>query len=324
MRQRLLLPLFLAFVCFALPGQGLAASWPQRPVTLVIPFSPKGESDAFYSLVRPRFQAATRQELVPQYQPGRGGADAWALMDTNLKDGSTLTGVNLPHLFLRSWQPDSGVDAGEMTVFALLSYTPCVLWVPDKSPFKSIEDFVDAARKAPGRVLVAGPATYSAAQLAAKSLDRLAGVSTTYIPYVGTVEAGKAALDGSAQAFWSHTVPWPESVGRFRALAVAAPERAASLPRVPTFAERGYDLTQGTYRGLAVPKETPPALVEAIHNTFARIMKAPDMQKQALEQGHSILDLPLETLPAFMNSLAEKYREQAESFGLFPSAIAIP
>lgn len=324
MRPRLLLPLLLAALCLALPREGLAASWPQGPVTLVIPFSPGGESDAFYALVRPRFQAATRQELVPQYQPGRGGADAWALMDTNLKDGYTLTGVNLPHLFLRSWQPDSGVDAKGMTVFALLSYTPCALWVADKSPFKSIEDFVDAARKAPDRVIVAGPATYSAAQLAAKSLDRLAGVRTTYIPYVGTVEASKATLDGFAQAFWSHSVPWPESAGRFRALAVAAPERAASLPRVPTFVERGYDLTQGTYRGLAVPKGTPPALLEALHNTFARIIKTPDMQKQALERGYSIFDLPLESVPAFMNTLAEKYREQAESFGLLPSTIAIP
>ena len=324
MRFRHLAPLAGALLLLLLPNYGRAAAWPTRPVTLVIPFSPGDESDALQSLIRPYFQKATRQEILFRHQPGRGGADAWALMDAKQKDGYTLTEIELPHLFLRSWQTDSGVNAKRMTVCVLLSYTPAVLWVPEKSPFASLEDFIDAAHQRPGALLVAGAGSYSTSQLAAKSLDRLAGMRTTYVPYTGTLEAGKAAQEGAVAAFWGNSMPWPESIGRFRALAVADAERAATLPKVPTFGERSYGLLQGTHRALAVPRETPPAVVEAIHALFADIVKNPQLQKQALEQGHSILHLPLADIPSFLDTLATLYRGQAESFDLISPAASIP
>ncbi len=306
----LLLSLIL---CAAAPGPACAASWPLRPVTLVVPFSAGGESDTFYTLARPHFNALTKQDFAPRHQSGQGGAQAWAQLDPEKNDGYTLTGVNLPHLLLRSHQADSGVDMREMAVCAIFSYTPCALWVPEESPFKTLDDFINAARKAPGTLLVAGPGSFSAGQLAALALDRLAGVRATYIPYAGTVEAAQAARKGEARAFWAHSVP---PAGAFRALAVAAKTRLPNLPAVPTFAELDYDLEEGAFRGLAVPQNTPPEVQKAIHGTFARLAAQPELRAEAQRRGFALVSLPLDALPAFVEGLDEAYKAKAEDYGL--------
>ena len=317
---RVVLGLVLFFLVGAFPAfaatNGGTGPWPTHAVTLVVPFAEGNESSLFYALQKEAFLRITKQSLEAKYLSGRAGADAWAVIDDTGDDGYTLTGVNLPHVLLRSLQVNSGVDASALRICHIAAYTPVALWVPMDSPFRTLDDFVQAARKKPGALIISGPGTFSAAQLAALRFDRLAGIRTTYMPFAGSGEAAKTAMRGNAVAFWGHSVPLPAYAGMVRPLAVAGKERSPSLPAAPTFMELEYPLVEGVYRGIAVSQQVPEPVQRVIADTFSRVLRDPALQAAAVRQGFVPVDVPFERIPEFVQELRTYYEETARDLEL--------
>ncbi len=310
------LPLLFALTLlpFAARGADLAVSWPGKDVHLTIPFTAGNESGLYYSLLKEAFAAKTGWKLLLRNFWAEAGGQAWARMADDEPDGYALTGVNVPHVFLRGLKADSGVKPAALRVCVLLNHTPCVLWSPTPDP-AALKNFIDAARKKPGGPLAAGPGRFSSAQLAARMLDRAAGVRSTYLPYAGTSEAAKAAKEGKAALFWAHSVTLPAFAGA-RPLAVAAEKRHPALPGVPTFRELGYDVVQGTYRGIAVPAGVPEETCAGIAAVFKGLAADPAIRAKAVSLGFTPVDLPYERLAVFVAARAEECRALYEDYAL--------
>jgi tripartite-type tricarboxylate transporter receptor subunit TctC len=295
---------------------GIVSAWPSSDVVLTVPSSRGSEADALFALVREAFKEKTGKTLAARYVSGRAGADAWARMVDDPPDGSVLTVTAYPDLLLRGFQPDSGVSSGSMAVCGLVAYTPCVLWTMNLSAFGSVQAVTDAARGMNGNFPAAGPGRYSAGQVAARSLDRLMGVRTLYIPYAGSVEAAKAALNQQASVCWGYAVAPAVPGMALKPLAVAAETRLPSLPDVPTFRELNIDLVEGLYLGIAVPRETSEYTRMDIADFFAALNKDPAFQAKASALGFMLPHVGARDLPGFMDGQEEAARRKFEEFTL--------
>lgn len=320
--------LFLAAIVFsttpcmagaAVPGD-YPPPWPASDVTFTVPYSPGSETDTLFTLVRQGFESRTGKKLTARNVPGRAGADAWARVVDDAPDGSVLTAVTIPDIFLRALQPDSGVSAEAMAVCHVIAYIPCVLWTVGPGAPDSLDAFMEAARAGNGNLLVSGPGSFSIGEVAALTMDREMGARTTYIPYTDTVMAARAVLEGKTRAYWGYSVPVAvEGVpaSEFKPLAVAAEERLPSLPDAPTFLELGIDFTQGVHIGVAVPLDTPKITREEIDEFFVEIAASPAFQAGAVKAGFLPLAMDAASLPVFFTEMKDKALKIVENNRLF-------
>lgn len=283
--------LLLAAAVILLAGNARAASWPPAEVTLTVPGSAGSESAAYFSLYKEALAARIGKAPAMRFIPGQAGAEAWAMLADDPPDGSVLTNVLLPNLFLRALQPDSGVYPEGMAVCHIGGYSPCVLWVVSGSPLESIAAFAETARAAPDSLLVGGPGLFSAGQVASLALNRLTGTRAFYVPYAGSAEAAQAAAAKKVAAFWGYAVPPQSPRTAFRALGVAAESRVRSLPGVPTFRELGVELIGGAYFGVAVPGDVPEEFRRNIAEMFSAVAKEPGYISRAVAAGFVPLNL---------------------------------
>ncbi len=165
-------------------------------------------------------------------------------------------------------------------------------------------------------VTFSGSATQSANHVAQARLDKLAGITTTYVPFSGTTPALAAVSGNQVSAGWSYSTAAIQAGDQVRVLAVATDERVPSLPDVPTFKELGYDLTGGAYRGIAVPSSTPEEVRQQISDLFARINTDPELVAKMEAGGFVPIDVPYGEMSAFMDERKAEYTEVAETIGI--------
>jgi len=317
------LSLLAAMTFFAVPGIAGAAApddypppWPSADVTFTVPYSPGSEAETLFALIRQGFERNTGKKLVARNVPGRAGADAWARLVDDAPDGSVLTAVAIPDIFLRALQPDSGVSPDAMAVCHVIAYMPCVLWTAGPGALGSLDAFTEAAHEGIGTLLVSGPGSFSIGQVAARTIDRELGVRTSYIPYSDTVTAARAALTGKTRAFWGYSVPVTVEgahASAFKPLAVAARERLASLPDVPTFRELGIDFTRGLFLGVAVPLDTPDITREEIDEFFVEFAASPEFRTSAVEAGFVPQAMDTASLPVFFTEMRTNARKMVDN-----------
>ena len=295
------------------------APWPSSDVVVTVPFNRGSEADTLFSLLRSAFEPAMKRKMEAAYIPGRAGADGWARMVDDAPTGATVTIVVLPDAFLRSMQRDSGVSLDFMAVTNVIAHMPCVLWAVEPGPVASVDAFIDAAAVMNGNYPVAGPGRYSAGQIVSRALDRESGARTTFLPYVDSVSAAKAALDKKADVFWGYAVPMTVTEypgAKFKALAVAGVERLPSMPDVPTFRELGLNVVQGIDMALAVPVATPKITQEEISEYFSAVAKSHAYKTQAAALGFVPLDMDLESMPMFLTEMKTTAIRQMDIFEL--------
>jgi tripartite-type tricarboxylate transporter receptor subunit TctC len=297
----------------AAPG---ARAFPDRDITYVIPFNPGGESDVTARLQEPVFKRLTGHGFVIQYKTGGGGAAAWAQLNGMPADGSTIMGINTPHIFLQPMSGKAGYKTEDVTPVYVFQLTPHALIVGDASPIKSLEDFIQAAKAKPGAVTVAGTGTHSANQVAQQTFDQATGIRTTYVPFTGTGATITALLGNQVAALWNFTTIGVEQKGKVRMLAVAMEKRHPQFPDVPTFREKGIDLVDGAMRGVAVPRGTPEEARRQLSDVFAKINADKEFRRRMVDGGYVPLDVSYAQVPAFMANQTKRYGEVGRLLGL--------
>jgi len=294
----------------------VAAAYPDKPVQYVIPFAAGGESDIAARLQAQAFQAKYKREMIVVNKPGAGGALAWSQMNSMPGDGHTIVGVNLPHIVLQPLEPDTQFKTEDITPVYFFHYTPDAVIVAADSPYKTFADLVRAAREKPEVVTIAGSGTNSANHVAQVRFDRELGVKTTYVPFKGTGDMLASILGQHVSAAMSYSTLAIQQKGKMRMLAVATEKRLPQFPDVPTFRELGLNWVDGAYRGIGVPKSTPPAVRKQVSDMMDAINKDPELRKRMFEGGFEVTDITLEMMPAFMKERTQEYLNSAKMLGL--------
>lgn len=295
---------------------GGAEGYPDQNVQYIIPFGPGGESDISARLQQQYFQELTGQQLIIQYMPGGGGAVGWSQLNEMNDDGHTIMGTNLPHIILKPMGKDPGFTTEELKNFFYFHYSPDALIVNDDSPFKTLDDLIAAAKKAPGSITVSGSGTQSANDIANQRFESLAGIKTTYIPFKGTGAAVAALLGDQVRAEWGYTTTAANHSDKVRMLAVASEERHPLFPDVPTFKELGYDMTGGAYRGMAVPEGTSEEVTAKLSDIFSQINQNPEFRQKMEDLGFVLIDVPYDQMDDFMAKRRTEYEQVAREMGI--------
>jgi len=295
---------------------GAHAAYPERQVQYIIPFPAGGESDIAARLQQQVFKTKFNQEMIVVNRAGAGGGLVWAQLNSLPNDGYTIAGINLPHIVLQPLEGDVQYKTEEMTPVYFFHYTPDAIVVAADSPFKAADDLIKAARAKPDSVTLAGSGTNSANHLAAARFDREMKIKTTYVPYKGTGDMISAILGGHVSAAMSYSTLAIQQKGKMRMLAVATEKRLAQFPDVPTFKELGLSWVDGAYRGIAVPRSTPPAVQKQVSDMMDAINKDADLRKRMIEGGFEVTDIALDQMPAFMRERTQKYLETAKAIGM--------
>jgi len=294
----------------------LAAGYPEKTVNYIIPFGPGGESDISARLQEPVFKKLTGQGLAIQYKAGAGGAAGWSQLNGMSGDGYTVMGTNLPHIVLQPLEKDVGYKTDEITTVYWFHYTPDALMVTADSPHKSLKDFVEAAKKAPGTTTLSGSGTNSANHLAQQQFDKLAGIKTTYVPFGGTGPSNTALLGKQVSGSWGYTTVQMQLGAQVRCLAVAMEARHPKLPDCPTFKEQGYNLVGGAYRGVAVPKSTPADVQAKLAEMLGKINADPEFIRKMEEGGFAMLNVGPAQMAGFMSEVKARYGALAKEMGI--------
>jgi tripartite-type tricarboxylate transporter receptor subunit TctC len=294
-----------------------AAACPDKNLMYWQAFPPGGESD-----ISARHQQVVLKKRCPaidvviQYKAGGGGALLWSQLNTLPGDGVNIGGVNLPHLVLQPIEGNVQYKTEDIVPVFWYHYTPDALVVPEASPLKTFADFVKAAKASPGRLNLGGSGLNSANHAAHTKLNADFGVTTTYVPYKGTGDMALGVLGGHVDGAMSYTAFAINNKGKVRALAVAMDKRHALLPDVPTFKELGVNWIDGAYRGVGVPKSTPPDARKRLSDLFAALNADADMKELAFKSGFELINVGVDQMDAFMQERSAAYSEVARRMGL--------
>ena len=277
----------LAAVALVWAGAVNAAEFPSKRITYNICFNPGGESDITARIQEQALKKYLGADVAIQYKIGGGGALCWSELVQSAPDGYTIAGHNLPHTILQPMEMgDAGYKTLDLKQIYMFESTPNVLMVRNDSPFKTLKDFVEYAKKnPPGVVTVGGSGTSSANDLGTAMLNKAAGIKLTYVPFGGTGSAVPALLGNHVTALMSYSPMVVQYRDKFRFLAIASEKRMDVIPDVPTFRELGYDIVEGAYRGVAAPPGTPDAIIKKLADAFDKTMKDPDVKKKMDQNG---------------------------------------
>jgi tripartite-type tricarboxylate transporter receptor subunit TctC len=222
----------------------------------------------------------------------------------------------LPHIILQPLEKAVGYKTDDVNTVYWFHFTPDALMVPAASPMKTLKDFIAAAKQAPGSVTLSGSGTNSANHLAQQLFDKMAGIKTTYVPFGGTGPSNTALLGQQVQGSWGYTTVQMQLGDQVRCLGVAMEQRHPKLPNCPTFKEQGFDLVGGAYRGVAVPKSTPPEIQKQLADILAKVNKDPEFVRKMEDGGFALIDVGPDKMHAFMADMKKRYEALAKEMGI--------
>jgi tripartite-type tricarboxylate transporter receptor subunit TctC len=272
----------LAALCLSLLDRLPAAAqaqYPDRPIRIVVGFTPGGGNDIIARVFGQKLSESLGQPVIIENKPGAGAILATEYVARSAPDGYTLlVGASGAMVINPAVYEKLNYDTmRDFKPVSELGSFPLILIVNAKSPFKSLADLVAYAKANPDK---ANYSSSSAAfQLATELFKQKTGVPMQMIPYKGANDSVTAVISGEVTATIADAGPVTSQVngGNARALAVAAPTRAESLPDVPTMKEAGADVEAVLWSGIFVPAATPPEIVAKLEAEFIRIARLPDV-----------------------------------------------
>jgi tripartite-type tricarboxylate transporter receptor subunit TctC len=266
--------------CFA--GSALAQAYPSKPIQMIVPFPPGGVADLTGRPTAIALERILHQPVVVVNRAGAAGAVGNAAVAKSAPDGYTilmaLSSISVIPEAERACGRAAPYELGQFQPVALVSADPTVLAVRIESPYRSVKDLMDAAKKNPEKISYSTSGIYGALHMPAAMLESAAGIGLFHVPYSGGGPAVTALLGGQVDM----TVGGPSALiaqikgGKLRPLASWGTKRLVSLPDVPTFKELGYDVEYFIWSGVFVPTGTPAAFVTTLRDAIRRGVQDPE------------------------------------------------
>jgi tripartite-type tricarboxylate transporter receptor subunit TctC len=296
-----------------------AASYPSKPIRIIVPFSPNGPNDLLARLVGQKLTQAWGQSVVVDNRPGGGTVIGTELAAKAPADGYTLlmtsTSTAVNPTLKRKLPYDTLNDFARVV---RLAASPNVLVTHPALPVRSVRDLLRLAKAKPGEIAYGSGGVGTATHLAGEMLCIMGGVRMTHVPYKG---AGPATIDLiSGQIQWMFgtilpTIPHIKS-GRLRAIAVSGNKRSPALPVVPTVAEtlKGFEAT--SWYGIFAPAGTPKAVVAKLNGEIAKILQSPDIREKLMQDGAEPVGDSPEAFDRFFRAEIDKWGKVIRQAGI--------
>ena len=257
-----------------LPFASASADFPDRPVGLMVAYSPGGATD-FQARIATLASAKEKDGKAlyigqPVYiinKPGAGGQVGWNwFAEKAPKDGYMMAAYNVPHFIAQSIRFKTKYNVDNLEPIANWGADPAVLIVSKNSEFKTATDLVDYAKANPGKVTLSGAGKFVGHHIAMLQLQKASGTKLKYVPTKGGVNAMKMVKGDQVKGGFNNLSDSFRAQGDIRILAVADLERHEFLPDVPTFKELGIDVDNSSvnFRGIMVPKGTPQDVIDTL------------------------------------------------------------
>jgi len=299
------------------------AEYPDKPIHIVVPYTPGGTVDLLARALAPHLTKAWGQQIVVDNRPGAGGSVGAEYVANAPGDGYTLLlSTNSPL-------------TTNVAVFKTITYDPLKDFVPiiiagdnslvlainPKLPVQSVNDLVALAKKAPGQLISASSGNGATSHMSLGEFEKRTGVKVTHVPYRGGVPSLMAVISGEAQMVFSDVVPTAPMIrdGRVRALATTGLNRSGVTPDVPTLNElglKGFSVT--AWLPMVAPKGTPKDVVDKLNSEVNKILKDSEFRAQIIKIGIDPVGGTPEQAANYLREELPIWKQRAVDAGLKP------
>ncbi len=296
-----------------------AASYPAKPIRMVIALAPGGGVDTSGRLLGQKFVDAWGQQVVAENRPGAGGTIATELVARAAPDGYTLLMQSMSHAITPALYKLSYDTIRDFAPISLFVQSPSVLAVHPSLPVKSVKELIAFAKARPNEILFSSSGSGSGQHLAMELLNRMAGLQLVHIPYKGTAPsildlvAGRVSVT-SASAI--STMPHVRT-GRLRALAVSSAKRSPSVPELPTVAEAGVPgFAVDQWYALFAPAATPKEIVAKLYGEIAKAVANSETRERLLAMGLDPVGMPPDEFTEYLKTETDKWGKLVREAGI--------
>lgn len=272
-----------------------AQAWPAKPIRFIVPFPPGGTLDQIARRIQPGLQKELGVNIVVENRGGASGSIGTAAAAQASPDGYTVLMVFDTHAVNPTLIPGLSFDTvKDLAPVMQIGWAPMLLAVHPSTPYKSFQDFVAAAKAAPGKVPYGSIGQGSLAHLAMSQVGNELKVEWNHVPYKGGGPLTNDAIAGHVPAAIASIASVGPHVkaGKLRGLAVTSPTRHPHYPDTPTIAELGLPgFAANAWWGLLVPARTPPEIIKRLHQAFTTVFKDPGVTETLVAQAGIVYEL---------------------------------
>jgi tripartite-type tricarboxylate transporter receptor subunit TctC len=317
MRVNWLGALLLAAAALLGPGTNVQAQdYPNRPVRVIIAFSPAGAIDVLGRLIADKLSTLWGQQVIVENRPGGGGNIGAASAAQAAPDGYTLhfgaqtLGTNVTLAPTTAFHPVTSFEPIMLVGTALE-----IFMVANATPFHSVKEVIDYAKANPGKLNYASVGIGTSAHLATVLFSEVTGVKMQHVPYSQMSQTYADIFSGRTEIWFTTaggSLPHVRS-GKVRALAVNGPSRSKLLPELPTMTEVGVPMKdESSWYGFFAPKGTPKAIIDKINRDLQTVIDMPDMREKELSLGYRFIGGSSDKLGEHLKSEIAKWDEFAK------------
>src|SRR5690349_19035533 len=296
-------------------------AYPSRPVTFINPFPPGGAADVVARPLAAVLEGSLKQPVVIETKAGAAGAVGAQFAANAKPDGYTL----LVHIVSISGFAEVDKLFGRQPKFtradfipiARLTSGPMVLLVNDQTPYKTVKELVDDAKKNPDKLIFSSSGLYGALHLPTALFMKATGIQMKHLPTNGGGPALTAILGNNSQVLVSSIAAASGQIkaGKLRALACFSPKRAASLPDVPTLKELGYDVEFSLWVGVFAPKATPAPVLKTLGNAIKQAANSDQFKTAINNIGDEVAYLDQAGFAKFWDEDAKRVEAAVQAIG---------
>ncbi|VWX61688.1 MFS transporter [Burkholderiales bacterium 8X] len=295
-------------------------NYPSRPITMVIPFPAGGVTDGSARLMAKVLGDKLGQPIVIENYGGASGViGAQAVLKAKPDGYTILYGTSGPMVAVQAMMKPPPYDTLKSFVPLYgLTETPMVLVATTSSPYRTLAELIDYARKNPGKVNFGSPGLGTSPHLAGELLKSAANIDMVHVPYKGTAAASADLLGGNIQLMFDYAQPIAGHVatGKLRPLVLSTSKRLAVAPDIPTATELGYpQVNLAPWTGLFLPIGTPQAIVDKLVPAVEAALKDPLVVDNFYKGGNNALNMPPDKFRKFIESETPKWRSLIEKSG---------
>jgi tripartite-type tricarboxylate transporter receptor subunit TctC len=300
------------------PVQTMAQTYPTKPVRLVVPFPPGGATDIIARLLGQKLQEIWGQSVLIEYKPGAGTVVGTDFVAKSPPDGYTMGVVITAHVINPGLRTDLPYDTTkDLSGVSMVAVQHIALVATPGLEANTVPELIALAKKNPGKLTYATPGTGTAMHLAGEMLKSQAGIDIVHVPYKGGAPAYPDVISGRvALQIDPMSASMPNiKAGKVKVLAITSPQRAPTVPDVPTVAETLPGFSVLSISGIVVPGATPREVVRKASADINRALAASDLVERMAQQGMEPSGNTPEQFDAFIRAEIEKWSKVVKTSG---------
>jgi tripartite-type tricarboxylate transporter receptor subunit TctC len=270
-------------------GGALAQNWPNRPIRMIVPYTPGGYTDLMARLVGQKISDALGQPIIFENKPGANAIIGTDVVAKAAPDGYTFGTVIAAHAVNATLNPKLPYDTlKDFSYVSLMSVAPLIMIAHPSLPANNVQELIALAKAKSGELNFASSGVGAAAHLTMEMFKSRTGIDMQHIPYKGTAGALQDVIGGRINVMFDVVGPLMPQVrsGLAKAIVVTAKERIPAASDVPTMAEQGVaDFISGTWAGIIAPAGTPKEIVDRVSAEAKKALADPALKDKLVEQG---------------------------------------